>query len=762
MVSPPPAPSPPISGLTQAVERESQEFFSLIDTYLNSADRQRVREAHDLARREHGDQRRHSGDLFFIHPLTVALYLAEYRLDAAALAAALLHDVAEDTRVSIDEIRAHFGQDVSRLVDGVTKLKEVTAGVARDSHSLSPAEIRDATLRKLFEAMIADVRVVIVKLFDRLHNMRTIKALVVAKQRQKAEETLAIYAPLANRLGIWRLKNELEALSLEVLHGRPYQVIKQELERLFHEQQAAYAQVTQEIIEALVQANIKVVNVLPCPENIYTAYLHATHSSIPYEAVDRTLRVVVLLEEKFTCYQALGHIHDLWRPVPATFDDYIAVPRDNLYRALHTTVIHSSGQPLKVRFRTVSMNEVSEIGVLARWVYAGTPLWTRGIADRVEALFANINESIRLEPQDASAGVRGVVEDVFGKQIMVYTPRGDIVELPLGATPIDFAFAIHTAIGNQCHAAFINEQRQPLNRPLSDGDRVRIVKMPSTRPHRTWLDEDLGYIFTNRARSMVRRWFRRLPERQAIAEGKKLLEDEMHMLGLDSYSTREIAAHFGYPNEMELYHALGRADLLPTLVATDVLNARWHEEPLRNVGNIVCGAGGEEYVINYAGGRSVRLCQTCNPRPGETIVGFIRLDGGVTVHKEGCRTLRQDPLAERTLKLAWGKAGAQEAVRPVSIRVEVHDRKGLLFEIARLMQDEDVNISAVSTGRNGVAGDVYLTLDLEVASPRQLVRILHRVHALVNVFSVRLLARNGHTPPSPALDPASRPAYRPE
>lgn len=731
---------PPPAAEIHPPQADGAEFFALIESYLNNGDRQRVRQAFELARREHGDQRRRSGELFFTHPLTVAYYLAEYRLDACALAAALLHDAAEDTRLSLEAITEQFGLEVSRLVDGVTKLKEISAGV-NENKTLSPEEVRDATLHKLFEAMTTDVRVVIIKLFDRLHNMRTIQAMPLYKQEQKSEETLAVYAPLANRLGIWRLKNELEALSLEVLDNRSYHLIKQRLEHLYHEQQGNYAAITEQIIETLMQAGIKVINVLPSPENIYSTYQAAVHSNTSILDIDKTLRLVVLLEDADACYRALGQLHGRWQPVPGTFDDYIARPRDNLYRALHTTVIHHNGQPLKLRFRTVSMNEVSEIGVLARWVYAGTPLWTRGIAERVEALFANISENISLEPQDRSLGVRGVVEDVFRKQIMVYTPRGDVLELPQGATAIDFAYTIHTEVGNQCHAAIVNEQRYPLNRPLHDGDRIRIIKTGFARPHRTWLDEDLGYIASTRTRTVVRRWFRRLPQDVAIAEGRRLLQEELTMLGLPEFPHTNVANLFGYDHEDMIYYALGRAELLPTVVATRVLGTTWDQEPARSVGNAVQTPEGEEYIIQQVTGRKLRLCLACSPRPGDTIVGFVRADGGVTVHKEDCLTLRPDPLADRTLKLSWARDGAQE-VHLVTVRVDVYDRKGLLLEIARLLDEENVNISAVNTPRQHGGGETHIILDLEIAKPRQVVSVLHRIHALVNVFAVRCLPGN--------------------
>jgi GTP pyrophosphokinase len=736
--------------MVHTVTPDATQFFKQINSYLSVEDRVRVQEAFALARREHGDQRRKSGELFFTHPLTVAHYLAEYRLDASALAAALLHDIAEDTRVSIPEIEAEFGSEVARLVDAVTKLKDVTEGVAQGKR-LSPAELQDATLHKLFGVMTMDVRAVIIKLFDRLHNLRTIKALPPHKQKQKASETLSVYAPLANRLGIWKLKNELEALSLEVIHNRAYCIIKQRLEEIQREQQETYQLISGQIFDWLLQANIDVRNIVLAPENVYTVYQDLSGDGRSYHGLDKTLRLVILVDDWPSCYLALGHLHQLWKPVPGNFDDYVAVPRDNLYRSLHTTVVHSDGQHVKVRIRTVAMDKVSEIGVLARWLYAGTPLWSRGIADRVEAFFDNINENINIEPQNPTVGVKGVVEDVFRKQIRVYTPRGEVVELAQGATPIDFAYAIHTGLGDQCHAAYVNDKLYPLNKPLKEGDQVRIVKKLRAQPQRYWLDEDLGYIATNYARSHARRWFRRLSEREATTQGKQLLQHELEMLGFPHVSHQEIADSFNYENAEALYYALGRADLLPTVVATRVLEDIWGQGPARHLDNVVYSAAGEKFIVTNAAGRDLRLCGTCEPRPRESIVGFVRADGGVTVHKESCHSLRPDRLSGRLLKLGWGAATKREA-RLVTVQVDVYDRPGLLFEITHLMQDEQINIAYINTP-SPHEGEMRIVLSLEVFRPRQLVRILHQMYTLANVFSVRCLPEGPPTeevPPPPS------------
>lgn len=721
--------------MTHTIASDGKQFFDQINSYLSIEDRIRVQEAFALARREHGDQRRKSGELFFTHPLTVAYYLSEYMLDAPALIAALLHDVAEDTKVSIEDIEAQFGGEIARLVDSVTKLKDVTKGIAK-GRQLSKKEIEDASLHKLLGVMTNDVRAVIIKLFDRLHNMHTIRATPPHRQIYKAKETLSIYAPLANRLGIWKVKNELEALSLEVLDNQNYNTIKQKREALKKEQQELFQLASAQIIDRLLKANIEVCSVDLEPENISTIYQDVTQNGGSFEDIDKTIRLAVLVDDWDSCYLALGHLHQMWKPVPGKFDDYIAYPRDNLYRALHTTVVHSNGQQIKLRLRTVAMNKVSEIGVLARWLYKGT-MWLDSIDERIDVFFDNINDNINVEPHDPATGVKGVVEDVFRKQIRVYTPNGDVVELAQGATPIDFAYAIHTGLGNQCHAAYVDDVLHPLNKALPDGSKVRIVKTLKAQPQRAWLDENLGYIATNYARTHARRWFRRLSPQKAIEQGRQLLQDELDMLGVPDYPHERIAELFEYEDAVSLYHDFGRAEIMPTLVASRVIEDQWDEGPAHDLDNVVYASNGERYIVTNADKRRLRLCGTCNPRPPETIVGYIRQDGGVTVHQQKCLTLRPERMSGRILKLGWGAADPRKA-RLITLQVKVYDRPGLLYEITKLMQREDINISYINTPP-APEGEVHIVLTVAVVQPRQLVRILHQVQALVNVFQVRAL-----------------------
>lgn len=726
------------------VSADGREFFEAI-AYLSPEDRDLVERAYAYTCQQHGDQRRKTGEPFYTHPVTVAYYLAAYQLDAPALVAALLHDVAEDTRVSLQEIAALFGPEVADIVDGVTKFEQSAEDTARRG-DLNAQQKSNATLRKLFKVMTRNVRAVLIKLFDRLHNMRTSGGWPLYKQVKKAEETLAVYAPLANRLGMWTIKNELESISFGILNAAAYETISRQLAQRRAEHAVLIEQVGHEIRTQLEQVGIAVVSVSPAPRNVYSIYRRSQEQrkANGQYAIDEFPRLSVVLKDTLACYTALGLLHTLWQPTPNSFDDYIARPRDNLYRALHTTVIHSSGRPIKIRLRTEVMNITSDIGVLAGWAAAArhvSPDIAREVAEQVNNLLAHVNANIDGELVGPDDSVQSVVNDVLTTQIGVYTPKGEIKELPKGATPIDFAYAVHSRIGDSCHTAHVNEQLVPLNTPLQDGDRVRISRR-GRGPQRHWLDEDLGYMVTTRARGQVRRWFRRLTDHHAVAQGHELLKAELAIVGLPDYPHELVAEWLGYPTVDELYAALGHAELLPTAVAIKVLTDSWQEGHIRQVGRLVHSVSGERFIVLGANEFThLSLCRNCNPKPDREILGFVRKDRRVTVHARGCHLLPSETETRQLLRLRWGEE-TTEQVRQVVALVDVYDRPNLLHEITALLRDESINIAWATTPRQN--GNLVVVLCLEVNSPRQLVRLLHRIQALVNVRDVRCLpnARN--------------------
>lgn len=729
------------------IDPDGQIFFAQIATYLTLEDRKRVHEAFEVARREHGEDCRMSGELFFTHPLTVAYYLAEYYVDAPTIIAALLHDVAEDTSVSVTEIEAQFGPEVAQIVDGLTKFDRVTAQ-AELGRKLTANEIKDATLRKLFGMMANDVRVGIVKVFDRLHNMRTIKSMPPHKQEEKAQETLNVYAPLANRLGMWKVKNELQKLALEIVEPAHFEALQTYIDQRETEQNEQFQAVAQMILSDLKQNGIQVVEASPAPINIYELYQYLKDRGqmrISRESEFPT-RIVVMLKDLPDCYLALGRVHALWRPVPGEFDDYIAAPRENLYRSLHTTVVYK-GRQIKIRFRTLSMHIESQMGVLTKWVgNFMMPLWPREVSTRIDGMLSVIGESLGQEgPEIGGGGMQSILDDVFTDQIVVYTPNGEMRELPRGSTVLDFAYTIHTEVGHGCRAATINGHDVSPNYALQDGDSVKILRRGS-HPQRAWLDENLGYLHTTVAKAAVRRWFRRLPYEEAVEEGQALLRDELAMLGLADYSHLLVAGWFGFTRPEELYHALGRAEILPTAVAGKVLTDAWAQQPTSEADQqTVTSHEGEWFIIENTGGRPARMCGTCTPRPGDRIVGYIRTDGRVTVHSISCSLLRHDDMrGGRLLKLRWGDE-AQKLAQSVAMRIDVHDRDGLLSEIANLMRDEKINITMIcshSVERQG-RRQATIVLGFAVGSVRQLVGIVHRIQAMVNVFAVQLLPPTG-------------------
>ncbi|MDJ0757214.1 MAG: HD domain-containing protein [Ardenticatenaceae bacterium] len=711
---------------------DGHTFFEHLATYLPLEERKNVKQAFDLARREHGDDRRKSGELFFTHPLTVASYLAEYFVDAPALIAALLHDVAEDTSVSIQEITEQFGLDVGRIVDGLTKFDRVTAK-AKLGRELSATEVKSATIYKLFEMMSIDVRVGIVKIFDRLHNMRTIGVMPQHKQAEKARETLLVYAPLANRLGMWRVKNELQEISLKILEPERFRQLKEGIERRDRRHESEFPNLAQNIAKVLTDAGLPVVEVIKAPEDLSSSFEQLKHredgEALVFEAPPR---ILVLLKDATSCYIALGHVHARWRPVQGEFDDYIAAPKDNLYRSLHTTVIYN-GRPIKIRFRTLNMQIESQAGILSKWLDNNNmPVWSKEMSERVDKVINTIGENIRTEEIDE--GVKQVLDDVFTNQIIIYTPDGDMRELAQGATPIDFAYTIHTAVGHSCRGALVNGVKKSLTYRLQDGDSVRILRH-GTEPQRAWLDEDLGYLNTRTAKAQVRRWFRRLPAEKSIIEGRQLLNEELALLNETGYEHEQVAKWFGYASPSSLYFALGRAELLPTDVAIKVLTESWTEHPSRALGQAVKNSDGEWFVVQNAGNRPLRLCGTCNPRPGDAIVGFIRKDSYVTVHSTICRTLTADAMrGGRGLKLRWGES-RREVRRTVTIQINVHDRDGLLADVTDVLRLENSNITQICSRTLNYRATIIL--GIEASSPRQVVRVLHRIQALVNVISVR-------------------------
>jgi RelA/SpoT family (p)ppGpp synthetase len=718
------------------IDQEGKVFFDQI-TYLTRDGYQKVREAFEWAREEHGDDLRQSGEPFFTHPLTVAYYLSEYFLDAPTLIAALLHDVAEDTTVSIEDIVARFGSEVAQLVEGLTKFDKMTAK-AQLGRDLTDEELKNATIYKLFETLAKDVRIGLIKIFDRLHNMRTMAAMPPHKQQEKARETILIYAPLAEKLGMWLTKIELQQLSIAILYPAQYQTMCQQLVEYEEKQRAVFNEIAPQLVQVL--TGVGPVEVKSDTPDIYGGYVDSPQEAQTSQRFDSTPRVIITVKEPEACYLVLAKIHANWPPVPKAFDDYIAKPRHNLYQSLHTAVLYN-GRRIKLRIRTVDMHLTSQMGILAKWYPKELmPLWHDATDGRLTGMIQDISR-VMDSGREITEGVKTVLSDIIPTdQVTVYTPQGYIRSLRRGATPIDFAYTIHTDVGHRCRGARVNDREVPLTYVLQEGDSVEIL-LHGSEPQRSWLDEDLGYLKTTGAINAVRRWFRRLPLAVATAQGQRILHNELNMLGLAHYDHGEIADVWGYETPDELYYALGRAELLPTAIATKILADKWQQTIPASTPEqqMVEGRDHKPFVLHNTGKRRLRLCQKCNPRPGDEIIGFIRKDNSVTIHTLGCTYMRPDNLrGGHALKLRWG-GEETEPKRPLSVHISAHDRDGLLSEIANLMRDEHINITVLCSKSNAHQHVAHIVMRLAVSNPRQTVRVLHRIHSLANIIVVRCL-----------------------
>ena len=553
----------------------------LPDNYTQ-ADKDLVEKAYYFAEKAHEGQKRASGEPYFTHCVAVAMILSELKVQSAAIAAGLLHDTVEDTNVTLEDIRANFGDEIAKLVDGVTKLtnipktndyeKNFSPQNKNDNDPISVADeielgiqdsaamrdrkrqLKNETLRKTFIAMVDDVRVIIIKLADRLHNMRTLSHVSKEKQKRIAQETLDIYAPLANRLGIWRIKWELEDLAFRYVHPTEYAQIAENLATTH----AIREKEIEEIIERLktVMESVKIdCEITGRPKHIYSIYTKMIDRNKPLEMLRDLRGVRLIVKDVPSCYAALGQIQTHWRPIPGEFDDYIAVPKDNFYQSLHTAVYYDDGKPLEVQIRTPEMHQNAEYGIAAHWRYKEHTKADPAFEKRLDWLRQLMDW--RKDVEDAGEFVEGMKSDVFQDRVFVFTPRGDVIDLPIGSTPIDFAYSVHTEVGHRCRGAKVNGKMVPLSYRLKTGDQVSIITTKQGGPSRDWLNPNLGLVNTQRARSKIRAWFKWQDREQNLTQGKEIVKKDLQRLGLSDIDMNEIAKELDFKSTDDLYVAVG-------------------------------------------------------------------------------------------------------------------------------------------------------------------------------------------------------------
>jgi RelA/SpoT family (p)ppGpp synthetase len=710
---------------------------TLLDTIeasggMDPAARTLITEAYELAEAAHADQRRVSGEPYLYHCLEVANILAELRLDPPTIAAGLLHDVVEDSLVSVEDLKRDFGEQIAQLVDGVTKLGEIELS---KMGRLTFDEKESESLRKMFFAMFSDVRVVLIKLADRLHNMRTLGPLPEERRQRIARETLEIFAPLANRLGIWQWKWELEDLGFRYLNPRRYREIAQ----FIAERRQAREQDIQHYInilrERLADEGIPNENISGRPKHIYSIHRKMEDKGLPFEQIYDIQGIRVMVDTLAQCYAALGIVHGLWRPIPGEFDDYIATPKDNLYRSLHTAVVADDGKTLEVQIRTHEMHETAEYGIAAHWRYK------EGRKQRDIEFEQKINwlrqlMEWRQDITDATEFVASLKTDVFQDRVYTFTPKGDVIDLPTGSTPIDFAYHIHTEIGHRCRGAKVNGKLVSLDYQLQNGDQVSILTAKRGGPSRDWLNPALGYVKTSRARSKVRQWFRRQDRDKNVAQGRELLERELKRLDVEGMAHDKVAQLFQYEKLDDFLAAVGCGDINNQQIATRIIEVERQEKATKEEIQVPTMAPeavvGEGVTVRGTGGLLTHLARCCSPVPGDEIVGYVTRGHGVTVHRRDCPNVLRIPEAERLIEVEWG---TDKKTYPVMIHVLAYDRGGLMRDIAALVAADDINMTSlnVTTAKN--IATLYATL--EISDIAQLSSILAKIERLPNVVEAR-------------------------
>jgi len=681
-----------------------------------------VEEAYRFAAEAHHGQMRLSGDPYVEHPVQTAIILAGLQLDAASLAAALLHDVPEECGIPVEKIQERFGLEISKLVDGVTKLGQVswqTTGTA-------PREAQAENLRKMLVAMAEDLRVVFIKLSDRLHNMRTLYALSLEKQRGISQETLEIYAPLAHRLGIWELKWQLEDLAFQYLEPGKFQRIFTLLAARRAQRENFIAQVIDILKKELGKAGLKA-ELSGRPKHIYSIHQKMERGR-DFNDIYDLLALRVLVNTVPDCYSAVGIIHSLWHPIPEEFDDYIANPKPNGYQSLHTAVMCFGTTPLEVQIRTREMNYDDEYGVAAHWRYKQGQKADLHFEEKIGWLRQLIEWHRELSGSEEF--LESVKTDIFIDQVFVYTPKGDIKDLPRDSTPLDFAYRVHTELGHRCIGAKVNGKLVPLDYELKNGDVVEIMSTKGEKgPSLDWLNPHLGFVRTSHAREKIRQWFKRQERAENIERGRLILEKELRHLGI-TIEREELAELFNYGSVEDFLAAIGYGGISTHQIA---LKLAAEQETPRVIPEVAPRKPVPSTVhVLGVGNLVTHLAQCCHPVPGDKIIGYITRSRGVTIHREDCHNVLHEDEQDRLVPVEWGQT---DEMYPVHIQVEAWDRVGLMRDITIVVAEEKVNIASL-VSRNHDDHTVTMDFTLETQGLAQLSRLLKKIESVRGVIRI--------------------------
>ncbi|MBX6422154.1 bifunctional (p)ppGpp synthetase/guanosine-3',5'-bis(diphosphate) 3'-pyrophosphohydrolase [Thermosulfurimonas sp. F29] len=704
------------------------DILDQIQSYLPGANTYLVEKAYVFAAKAHAGQIRKSGEPYLSHPLAVAYILAQMKLDLPTIAAGMLHDTVEDSSLTLDDLRKHFGEEVALIVDGVTKL----SALPTSSRLHQQAE----NFRKMLLAMAKDLRVILVKLADRLHNMRTLQYQPEPKRRRIARETLDIYAPLASRLGIDWIKQELEDLSFRYLYPEEYARLRAEVEKRVEEAQE-YVEEVKELIRKTLSKHGISARVLGRTKHLWSVYRKLERYGLTVDQLDQIYDLIgfrVIVKTVKECYEVLGIIHALWPPIPGRFKDYISLPKPNLYQSLHTTVMGPKGKRIEIQIRTEEMDRIANEGIAAHWLYKEGAILSPSESKKFEWLERLVE--LQKELKNPREFLESLRMDLFPEEVYVFTPQGDIKVLPRGATPVDFAYAIHTEVGHHCARAWVNGRLVPLDYRLETGDVVKIDTSPQHRPSRDWLK----FVKTSRARSRIRQWLRQEERERVVAAGREILAREFrkHRRNvtefLESQRALEIAQKFNLKSVEDLLAAVGYGKITPAQV---VRRALGEEKPARTVcervpetGEVQCP--GEVLLMDGTRDVLFHLSRCCNPVPGDEVVGYITRGRGISVHRVNCPNVAilDD---ERKIEVRWEKSDG--SVHPVRLSVITQDRKGMLAAVSSAISTAEANILKAEVQTTPDRRAVF-DIVVEVTDRRHLDKIMANVRSVDGVLKV--------------------------
>ncbi|OGI16576.1 MAG: hypothetical protein A2287_00750 [Candidatus Melainabacteria bacterium RIFOXYA12_FULL_32_12] len=706
---------------------DNRSLFDQLDSIIKEQHRteedvKKIRSAYDFAASWHKGQYRISEEPYIVHPVEVATILANLQADTDTICAALLHDILEDTETKPEEIKEKFGEDVLNLVNGVTKLSK---------YSFSSKEERQAeNFRKMFLAMAEDVRVIFLKLADRLHNMRTLNYMSPHKQKEIAKETVEIFAPLANRLGMGRIKAELEDLALRYINPEKYFEIAQLVAQSKAERDLTVQAIIDKINSNLKSMSIQAV-ITGRAKNYNSIYNKMVRQQKSYQDLYDITAARIIVDSEKECYEVLGVIHSAFKPIPGRFKDYIAMPKNNLYRSLHTSVIGPRGKPLEVQIRTHEMHEIAEYGIAAHWRYKESGGSVKSNSD-VDKKFSWLRKLIEFQQdiKDAQEYVNSVKLDLFSDQVFVFSPKGDVIDLPNGATPIDFAYRIHTEVGHKCVGALVNGRIIPLDNKLRNGDIVEILTSKQAKPRLGWIN----IVVTNQARNRIRQWFKKNLRDENISQGRSNLEQELGKSAFEEHvksgKMLEVANQLNYPSEEDLFAAFGYGELS----ITKITNKLKSSEILPKMRFARSKSGNTNQVIEGLEGMLYHISKCCSPVPGESIVGVVTRSRGVSVHREECKSLSTvDP--ERIMYVNWAQTNNSK-VYVTRILIEVIDRLGVFKDVLGKISDNRANITRANIKTRDKAF-ALIEVELEITDIENLNKIISGITSVSDVVSVK-------------------------